>query len=57
MAMSGSPFDTPRSFGSGAIESAKIRAGFHATEAVIHRLLERFWSEMTARAALLCNLL
>jgi hypothetical protein len=35
MAMSGSPFDTPHSFGYGAIESAKIPAGFHAPEAVI----------------------
>jgi hypothetical protein len=45
MAMSGSPFDTPPSFGYGAIEFAKSPAGFHATETVIHRLLERFWSE------------
>jgi hypothetical protein len=28
-----------------------------APECCHHRVLERFWSEMTARAALVCNLL
>jgi hypothetical protein len=54
--MSGSLFDTPRAFGSGAIEPAKFM-GSPCDRGCDHRLLERLWSELTAKAALVCNLL
>jgi hypothetical protein len=50
-------FHNVRRFAGLRSEPPRMIRGWRCPEAAIHRLLERFWSEMTARAALVCNLL